>query len=135
MTDNSFSDGTYVISSMDSGNTRPYPLWNGISSSEARTYDLQCFLWTRSAGEKDPASFWYSSVSRISTVRVETLFDIKSKGDGTYTIRPVGNTACGLGAVEGRLAIAPFEGLVSLRQKGVNRGGDVRPLPGGQKPD
>lgn len=106
MTDDSFSDGTYVISSMDSGNTRPYPLWNGISSNEARTYDLQCFLWTRSAGEKDPASFWYPTVSRISTVRVETLFDIKAKGDGTYTIRPVGNTACGLGAVDGHLAIA-----------------------------
>lgn len=106
MTDDSFVEGSYVISSMDSGNTRPYTLWNGISSSEARTYDLQCYLWTRSAGDKDPASFWYGTASRISTVRVENLFDIKSNGNGAYTIRPVGNTACGLGAVDGHLVVA-----------------------------
>lgn len=104
-TANTFVEGTYAISSMDS-NTTPFTLWNGISSSEARTYDLQCYLWTRSATDVDPASFWYPDLGRISSIRLENLFDIKSKGDGTYTIRPAGNTACGLGEVDGKLMIA-----------------------------
>lgn len=103
--ENTIAEGTYVIGSMDS-NPRPFTLWNGISSSEARTYDLNCYLATGSAGEKNPACFWYPDFGRISAVRAENLFDIKAKGDGTYYIRPVGNTACGLGEVDGKLMIA-----------------------------
>ena len=103
-TESTFVEGTYAISSMDS-NTHPFTLWNGISSSEARTYDFKCYTWTRSATDVDPASFWYPDLGRISAIRLENLFDIKAKGDGTYTIRPAGNTACGLGAVDGYLAV------------------------------
>ena len=104
-TASTFVEGTYAISSMDS-NATPFTLWNGISSSEARTYDFKCYTWTRSATDVDPASFWYPDLGRISAIRLENLFDIKAKGDGTYTIRPAGNTACGLGEVDGKLMIA-----------------------------
>jgi len=102
---NSMVEGTYAISTMDS-NAYPFTLWNGISSSEARTYDFGRYTWTRGATDVDPASFWYPDLGRISSIRAENLFDIKAKGDGTYTIRPVGNTACGLGVVDDKLMIA-----------------------------